>query len=417
MIQKSETFALNILEKNEFLIDSGSKGNRNFAVISSYKGQLNKDVVQKGLVYLQQMHPMLQVSIPITIGKATHYIKTAITIPFKEHPYRGPNQWREVVKQDLSQHFTKEDEPLWRVSLLKGNNEGQLIVTLHHGIADAASLMQMMNHLFNILSEILKNKTPTINEISLSFPDLKSLYHLSKKEPSEDCTPIFREDKGYHSNFVKDVIDENTTAKILKWTKAQGIKVTGTLFAALLLAVKRVVKPDFDEFTAVIAVNIRSSFSPPVSNEVLTLLRNIMTHKCSIQNENFASLAKKIHQSVHQQLQSGEHVFNLKSLEKRLSRYVSPKEMWQRAKLPDNAILLTNIGDVKFSGKYGNLSLNELFFVSNIDCYIEKPTNFILGTLTFQGKIFSSLWFIEELVDESVGQKILSEMKEILSSL
>jgi len=409
--------ALNGLEKAEFLFDRGSSANLNFAAVSSYTGPLNKEIVQKGLSYLQKMHPLLRVNVLTSTEKVTQFIETNGSVPFKEYSYQGPNQWKEVVKQEMSPRFTKEDEPLWRVSLLKGDNEGQLIVTVHHVITDTVCLMQMMNHLYQILSQLLKDESPHVKEIDIDFPDLKSLYPLCKKEPTEEPSPPSRTDKGYHTNFVKDVIDENTTSKILKWTKEQGIKANGTLFAALLLAVKKVVNPNFEDFTAVTAVNYRPYFTPPVSKETFTLLRAPMGGKCSIQNKDFAVLAQEMHQRVHAMLEDGDHIFNLKLIENRLSKDISSEELWKRMHFPDNGIGITNVGALDFSGKYGNLSLNELFFVANAEPFMDQPTNFILAILTFQGKLFPCLWFIEELVDESVGQKILSEMKLILSQL
>lgn len=36
---------------------------------------------------------------------------------------------------------------------------------------------------------------------------------------------------------------------------------------------------------------------------------------------------------------------------------------------------------------------------------------------TFKGKIFLSLWFLEELVGEEIGKAVLSEMSKILCAI
>lgn len=338
-------------------------------------------------------------------------------MPFNEHAYKGPDQWKEVVKKDLAGRFNKEHEPLWRISFLKGENEGQIIITFHHAIADGICAMQMMNHFYQICSQLLNNKEPKKVEYNTSLPKLETLYHLSLQEPVEDAPPPERVDKGYHTTFVKDTLDEVISSEVIKWSKAHEVKVHATLFAAYLQAIRRVINPNFKEFTAATAVNFRPFFNPPFSKEVLMLMRTIVAEKFPVSgNEDLSGLAKAINQSVHSQMDAGQHVLNLKELVNRLKRNPSPNELWCRAKLPANTVAVTNLGSLDFSGKYGSkLSLEELFFVANVEPFIDEPTNFVLGTFTFQGKTSLTLWFLEELVQDSLGQAILSEMKKILS--
>lgn len=262
----------NNLENAEFRVDSASKSNLNFAVVAHYKGSLSTETVQNGLLYLQCMHPLLQVAADTTT-KVTHYIKATSTVPFRECRYSPTHQWKEVAKQDLAMRFSNQYEPLWRVTLLKGEGEGELVITFHHAIADGVSTAEIINHLFTIFSELQTTGKAEITEFNRPLPDLKSLYPLSAQEPAEEAPASPREDKGYHTNFLKDAIDEKTTEKMIQWTKAQGVKVNGTLFAAFLLAIRRVVDPDFDAFTAISIVNYRPWFQPAVSKQTLALLR------------------------------------------------------------------------------------------------------------------------------------------------
>lgn len=410
--------ALNTFERAEFLLDNASQGNLNFSVISSYKGALDSSIVRAGMQHLQQMHPLLRATLD-TSTKVSDYIVTKTPVPFKEYLYEGTEQWKRVVKTDLAERFNKINAPLWRVSFLKGDNEGQIIITFHHAIADGVCAMQMMNHLYQICAKLLKKEIPDKVEYNTPLPNLKTLYPLSTKEPAKDLAIPARADRGYHTSFVKDVIEELTTGKILKWTKMQGIKVHATLFAALLKAIRTVIKPDFDEFTALTAVNFRPSFNPSFSKDVLVLLRTCISERFRVlEDERMDVLARAIHDSVHTQIESGEHVLNLKTLENRLKRNPSPQELWQRSKFPADAVTVTNLGSLEFSGKYdSDLSIKELFFVANVEPFIEEPTNFILGSVTFNGQIFLTLWFLEELVQWPIAGAVLQEMKKILANL
>lgn len=184
------------------------------------------------------------------------------------------------------------------------------------------------------------------------------------------------------------------------------------------MAVRVVLKPDFDTFMAITAVNYRSSFKPAFSKEVLALMRTLINEEFTVpENCDLKELAKAINASVHTQLDSGKHISNLKGVEKHLQRDASPAELLQRCKFPANGVTQTNIGALEFSGDYpdSDLSLNELFFYADVTPFCEAKTNVILGTLTFKNKMFLSLWFLENLVKESEAQEILAKMKEYLT--
>jgi len=410
--------ALNTFEKAEFLLDVGGKGNLNFSVISTFKGHVDEKLVRLGIQHLQQMHPLLRATLS-NAQEPSHFVETENPVPVTTYAYEGPEQWKQIVKKDLSGRFDIENNPLWRVSLLEGDNEGQLLITFHHAIADGVCAMQMINHLYETFSQLLTNDSPYKVEYNQPLPNLNTLYPLSQEIPLDDPPVPSRTDKDYHTTFTKGVVDAEVMAKVLEWSKSQGIKVHATLFAALLQAVRKVVNPPFEELTALTAVNYRPFFNPPVSKETLALLRTCISDKFYVEEDgDFATLAKAVNHSVHSQLEAGEHVLNLKVLERRLARNPAPEELWKRAKFPANAVIVTNLGTLDFSGEYpANLSLEELFFVANVEPFIEESTNVILGVVTFKGKLSLSLWFLEELVQEEVGKAILSEMKQTLSAL
>lgn len=409
---------LNAFEKAEFLLDVGSKGNLNFSVISTFKGSLDDKIVRLGIEQLQKMHPLLRATLSDS-RTLTHFVETAKPVPVITYAYEGPEQWKQIVKQDLAGRFDIENDPLWRVSLLQGDREGQLLVTFHHAIADGVCAMQMMNHLYELFSQLSKNEQPPKIAYDASLPDLKTLYPLSQETPPEDPPIPDRIDRNYHTAFVKEVINEKISQNVLEWTKAQGIKVHATLFAALLQAVRRVINPPSQDLTALTAVNYRPFFNPLVSKDTLTLLRTCIADTFPVEgNEDFATLAKAFNRSVHSQLEAGKHVLNLKALEQRLARNPTPEELWKRSKFPENATIVTNLGTLDFPGEYGNnLSVDELFFVANVEPFIEASTNVILGAVTFKGKIFLTLWFLEELVEDKLAQAVLSEMRQILATL
>lgn len=403
----------NILEMAEFLLEDGSSSNLNFAFISTYEGKIKGKNVKEAILHLQKMHPLLRATVD-TSQKIAAFVETNAPVPFTKYPYKGGEQWNKVVKEELSKRFSSEKEPLWRVCFLKGENKHQVIFTFHHGVGDAVCAAQAIKHFCEILSDLLNGKTLDCKEFSPIIPDPRSL--KTNKELVTDSSPPLRSDCGFHMNFAMTVLDETITQQVLEWTKMHEIKVHGTLFAAFLLAVHKVIRPPFYEWVTYTAVNYRPFFNPPISKEIMTLIRTCISSMVNMEEENLEVLAKIMHHNVHSQLKSGEHILNIKITEQRLQKNPTPQEWWRYTKFPGNSLTLSNIGALDFSGEYTNLTLKELFFVANVEPFIEERTNFMMGALTFRNKTFLTIWFLNELVEEETGKAILAEMKSILSN-
>lgn len=209
------TRTLNLFEDAECRIDTAGKGNLNFSIVSSYKGSLNAFTVQAALKYLQKMHPLLRMS-PNTTEKITAFVETYASVPFRELQFIDQYQWRSVVKEELKPRFNKIEEPLWRVCLLKGENEGQLIVTFHHAIADGVCGMPMMDHLYGIMALLLRNQPIPDIEFNATVPELQSLYDLFPLAVAPEDTPVtLMPEKENVQDFLCAVVDEKTSSVVI----------------------------------------------------------------------------------------------------------------------------------------------------------------------------------------------------------
>lgn len=226
---------------------------------------------------------------------------------------------------------------------IEGENEGQLIITFHHAIADGVCAMQLMNHLFQILAQLIKGQIPTIIEFNAPVPDLHSLYPLTSEEPIDDCPINLEEEKGLRQDFTINIIEETVTQKIIEWSKKNQVKIHAILFAALLMSIQNVLKPKFEKFNAITIVNFRSSFMPAFSKEVLALMRTFISEEFPVSEASqLQVLSQAINKSVHSQLDAGKHILNLKTLEKRLLRNEVGKIAEERIFLRLNASFFLN---------------------------------------------------------------------------
>jgi len=108
---------------------------------------------------------------------------------------------------------------------------------------------------------------------------------------------------------------------------------------------------------------------------------------------------------------------NLKRIASRVQRKETARALWCRARLPEHSIILTNVGRLEFSGDYGLLAIDKLFFVANVEPIFESQDNWILGSVTYRGQLFLTLWYLEELVERATASRVLAEMKKMLLSL
>jgi NRPS condensation-like uncharacterized protein len=419
LIVQNTRLSLNTLEHAVCLMDFGSHSNQNFTVICNYRGPLDTDLLERALVHLADIHLLLGVTLDNS-NNTYEFIKAKYAVPITLIKYVGGTQSEDVSWRDLKESFDIEGFPLWKVSLLKGIDEGQLLVTFHHAIADGICGMNLLDTLFHIISDIYNEKEPRKIEFDSYFPPLESLHSLSRQElkPLGDVKATPRIPYKYTTGFVNLHLDERTTSNILAWTKTQGIKVNATLFAALLLAIRNVMNPDFEDFKAHTVVNFRPFFNPPVSNHLMRLLGVAIPTLLSVKlGDNVKEVAKKIHDDVHLQLAQGEHVLQLQRISQYLSTNPSPEDKWRDDLFTGNTVTVTNIGVLEFTGDYKDspFKIEALTFTANVQTFFENKHNLVLAALCFKDRLNLSLWRLQELVSKSEAQALLLEMERILT--
>lgn len=409
---------MDFIERAECLLDTGSLGNLNFTIIAAYTGQFDSRHLRLALGFLQSQHLMLRTSL-IWADGVCHFQETPSEVPLTQLGYRDFKDWKPIATRDVRRRFDAPDKPLWRVSWLDGKSEGQIIVTFHHAIADGVCGMQLMDHLFSALAQLIQGKHPeTLPTVTAPAPFPESLFPLTALEPEDDGPVPERVDLDHHTSYLLDEIDALATGRIVAWAKARGIRVHSVLFAALLQAVKRVTRTPFSTLDALTVVNFRPFYEPDLPKDVMKLTRVCITTEAPVTgHEDLGVLADFIHADIYRQLAAGEHILNLKRIARRVQRQESPTDLWRRARYPAHTVTLTNVGILDFSGDYEGISLDKLFFVANVEPFFEAPDNWVLGAVTFRGRLFLTLWYLEELVDEDTAQRVLSETKRILSEL
>lgn len=413
--------SLNSIEMREWLNDCGGHGNNNFSFISTYKGTISIEVLNKSLNLLTKIHPSLRTTIKIIEFKPHFAELPDLSIPLKEYPYEGPNQWKLITDFEHKNRFEGEDQPLWKVSFLKGKEEGQIIFTFNHTIADGVSGAQLMNQLYQIISLIQIDKEIDIpcEEIP---PPFETLLNTLSINPSSAIQSINQE-KTYpkcNTGCVKLSLDKNETDQIVKFAAKNNLKVNSLLFAAFISSYLKHIPVTFTQLIALSLVNLRPYFPTPIPSSTLRVLfTGLATIITNPKENDTLFLAKLLNFDLHQQLKDKKHIFKLKTQKELLNKNLKPFEYLEHFKAPPNFIGMSNIGVLDFGKKYAStaLKMHDLFFRTNIENYCSSKESAFLNVVTFQGRINLILNYIEEYSKPEEFQIVLSEMKNILTSL
>lgn len=408
---------MNEIERAECLLDAGSSGNMNFSIIVVYRGELREQTIRQALAFLQAEHRLLRSSLRWT-DESCSFCEIPAAVPLRMLPYMGFQQWRQIAREDVRQRFADPGLPLWRLSWLKGNDSGQLVLTFHHAIADGVCGMRFVDQLFSALEQLTEGQVPASLGLDLPHLPLDDLAGLDAMAAAVEEEPAGREDRNLHTDYVLDHLNPAATAAVIGWAKSQGIRVHSVLFAALLLAIRRVAGSSHPIIDANTVVNFRPFLQPEVSGDVMRLTRVcVVTPVPMAEFDDLKSLAHFIHGDLYKRLADGEHLRNIRRIIQRVQRGESGADLWRRSRIPEHQVILTNVGKIDWQGNYKTLSIDRLFFIANVEPIFDSPDNWILGALTYRDQLQLSLWYLQELVQEETAIAVLTELKSLLTTV
>lgn len=369
------------------------------------------------MIDLAEEHPLLKTTFKILENTPHFYPLDKVDVQLKEREYTGTEQWKQVVEADLTDRFDDGSLPLWRVSLLKGDQVGQVIFTFDHTIADGRSGAQLMNHLYRICAAKLADKTCQLT-YDRTPPNFESLYRQVDTSSVElaPLPPIERYIPPEVTTWEMKVLNASLMQKLNGWNHAHGVKMNATLFAAFMLAVVDVLKPPMGSYEAVSMVDVRSNFVPPVSVELLRPLVSALGMSVDITKEwTLESLARLMHEDLHEKIAAKSHLLGVYSAQERFKQKPDPSQLLHSFKSP-NRLCITNIGQTGFDGDYGDLKMKSLFFAGNVGKFYIGKYSATLGVTTFGGRGHLVLSYMKDKCSDAEAKQVLEKMEVNLSS-
>ena len=148
--------------------------------------------------------------------------------------------------------------------------------------------------------------------------------------------------------------------------------------------------------------------------ELMRLLRVCVETPVSVDPDApVERLATEHHGVLQQQLRQGEPLQALDSIAAALDDDPTPQQFWRRSWRQGGVI--TNLGRVPVRERHGDLTLQRLFFVANVEpiALPDRPLA-VLGAMSFNDQLSLTCQHIEQQLDDPGAAAVLADMKRRL---
>jgi NRPS condensation-like uncharacterized protein len=298
--------------------------------IARIEGSIKPAILQQALDFLQELHPLLQSHI-INLEDVAYFKSEGTTkIPLDVIDKQDENEWLEVAQKELHQKFTRNTNPLCRLTLLRSSiSDGinEIIVTFHHAITDGMSCMVFIDQLLSYYQQMSAGEDiPKVVTMQL-LPPLEKLLdsgfisknNVAEKQHNEVIpTPhlIIEQEaplNDRHTCLVTRILSQDMTLRLTERCKQEQTTVHGALCSAMLLAIAEIA---FTELPITLScgsnVNLRKYCKPQLSNEhigcFISLVEEIHTLN---ENTTFWDLAQECKLKISRSINIGNPIEKL----------------------------------------------------------------------------------------------------------
>ena len=211
-----------------------------FSLAAEVVGAVQPAEWEGALYVLQQRHPLLNVSILDNEEPEFVFHPAAAPKPLRIVKRKSPADWKREIEKEAVTAFDTTNAPLMRMVLLQGPTCSDIILTIHHSIADGMALLFLLRDLLRIVSgEALPSLAIplSIEGIRSTLPAIAALG--SGTEPPAPVAPRqikYRGSNGNPPTIETYRLTSEDTSRIVLTAKAKGVTVHSALTAGLVLA-------------------------------------------------------------------------------------------------------------------------------------------------------------------------------------
>ena len=380
--------------------------------------------VKAALGVLQKRHPLLRAK--IVEGQKQPYFESlpSIEFTFKILERTGDEAWREAAEIEMAAGHDSIVGPLFRAVYLYRDGRGDLILSVHHAIMDAASGVNLLDELLRLcaweatqlpaleIPPAVEERFPApykglwrgIATMGYAFSQMADTFRYQWRNRGKRLPPVRLGGGGHIATLI---LPEDLADVLSRHGRKRGITLNTLMNAALMLATDRhLYGGESVTMRTFTFADLRPFTEPPTPSEHLANYMTLMGITLDVfGNREFWGLAKELQAKIYHSLKSGGKFSAVLMSEMLLKTITRTKFM------RFGATALSYSGVVALEKQYGDIKVTGLHgFVSGYDLGPEMASQARL----FNDQVWWDFIYLDTDMDAEMAGKIIGEVKAIL---
>lgn len=189
----------------EALCGTSDRGPTNITVfwpLKFLKGQFSRELCEKAIESLQELHPNLKTSFQVQ-GAAVRWLTLEpARVPITAYVENGrPDFWKLMVKSELRKPFNDPDLPAWRVAYAPcGDNVTLIAMTAFHALGDGVCLGNLAVQFNEVMASLLVGRKHALrapSDVSLAMLYQKVIRESTVVLPPVKPLPFYPSQTGF----------------------------------------------------------------------------------------------------------------------------------------------------------------------------------------------------------------------------
>lgn len=375
---------------------------------------------------LQKRHLLLQVHILESPDGLYFQSEGTSEIPLRVVDKQYENQWMDMVEDEVHQKFSVSLDPLCRLTVLRScerNSISEIIVTFHHSICDALSIMNFIERLLSYCQQIeggehieviTMKALPPLEELLISssiakkglISKLKQASWLFQLVGPFKKAKLIIERQAYqserHTHFLPTSLNKEVLINLKKRCKEEKTTVHGALCAAMLFGAAKTAHADMPiHLSCGSTISLRKYCEPEVTEDYMACIADGTGHTYTLKKDTyFWDLARESKSRISHSIQNGEMFMNFSNSGKS-NQSESMKKQWETRMGRFFTVMIANVGQMTFSGQYGKFQLKEIYGVQAVH---NIGPCFGLNVVTLCEQMFCGFNYVTPLVSTKTAK-------------
>jgi len=395
-------------------------------IVARLKNPPDPETIRNAIQSLQNKHPLLSARIDqhnnryVFIDTGDHHF------PFQVLQRSSETHWVEIAQLEMAKEFRLPEESLFRVVYLYDSPEAELIISVHHAIADAVSTSKLIEELLSIAAGGVTDLSPlpVIPNLDRLLPqDFQGpfkVFKLARFALMQVIQEIQFQLKnrgrrkppmkfGGNGRILTLNLPEEFVNALAYAGRRHGLTLNSILNTAQLIAVNRLLYQGFPTamYTFTFA-DLRPFTNPPTRPDDLGSFVSMMRFLIEVEgSSDLWILAKKLQDKIHTSFKSGDKFATYLSSEMMLKMITKLKIM------RFGASALNFNGRLSLNTQFGSITLLALHgFISGYDFGPEMGSQ----ARIFNGDLLWDFIYLDtDLTPDQAGQ-IVDEIVSILKN-